>query len=142
MEEIGILTRENGHYQLAYPALGLVVRGPHAEWVLEAAAEVIAETEKLRADSQIEELTALVEFGEAEEIEIDAAKYDASQRFEIVPQCHVVLGSIDYHWISPAGRSGEEDGHLSSKLRRLFDMSRTRNDSFLRNEDPNVNTAG
>lgn len=122
--------------------LGLVIRGPHRERVLEAAAEVLAEDETLRADSRPEELSALVAFGEAEEIEVDMAKHDAKLRFAILPACHVCLGAIGHSRISAAGRPEGSEADLSEKLRRIVDMSRRRHDSVPRNEAPNLNTAG
>lgn len=116
----------NGRYEFSCPSLSLIVRAPHAEWVLEAAAEVIAQAEKLRMEGVVEELAMLQEFGDAPGVEVDAAKYDCAARFEAVPQCIVSMGDNDYRWISPVGRRGGE-----RSMTRLFDMSLTRNDSFL-----------
>lgn len=141
MDETGTLRRQDGRYEFTFPELGLIIRGAHAEWVLEAAAEIIAESEKLRGEGRIEELGTLAEFGEAEAVEVDIARYEQKARFELVPQCVVSMGSMDYHWVSAAGRPADAEG-LHQKLRRLHDMSMTRHDSFLVNEDPSVNTAG
>jgi len=125
-EAYASVTFANGRYELACPALGLIVRAPHAEWVLEAGAEIIAQTEKLRMEGLIEELSMLAEFGDASSVEVDAAKYETAARFEAVPQCIVSLGDNDFRWVSTAGRKPGERG-----LQRLFDMSLTRNDTFL-----------
>ncbi len=133
MNELGSLRKQGDTYEFHYPAHGLIVRGNFAEWVLEAAAEIIAQTEKLTTDGQIEELKALAEFGEADEMEIDSAVYDAGARFEAVPQCTVSMGPMDYRWISPVGRRNGDDAE--PVIARIHDMSRTRNDSFLKNVD-------
>ena len=139
MDSIGYLTERNGRFEFHYEALGLVICGNYAEWVLEAAAEVIAQTEKLLADGKIDELETLAEFGEATDMEVDSAKFDAKSRFEIIPQCMVTMGSLDYKWISAAGRAEDmPDGHA---MQRVHDMSLTRNDTFLANED-GVDTSG
>ena len=135
MENIGYLREHDGRVEFHYEKLGLVVRGNYAEWVLEAAAEVISQTEKLQADGQIEELATLCEFGEASELEVDTAKFDAKSRFEIVPQCLVSMGSLDYKWASAAGRDKSPENFAGQPMRRLHDMSLTRNDTFLQNED-------
>ena len=132
MDDIGFLRKSDERYEFQYPELGLVVRGNYIEWVLEAAAEIITRAEKLRTEGKIDELQTLAEFGEADEIEIDSARFDANARFEAMPQCVVSMGSMDYHWMSSDGRA-EGDAHLG--MRRIHDMSRTRNDTFLANED-------
>lgn len=129
MNEIGTLRKEGTRFVFSYPELEISIRGEFAEWVLEAAAEVIALVEKNQKDSQVEELEMLVEFEEASEIDLDVAKSDRNAQFEIVPQCVVSMGTIDFHWVSPAGRDGEEN-----PITRIVDMSLTRNDSFLKNE--------
>ncbi len=135
METIGYLKEVGGRFEFHFDKLGLVVRGNFAEWVLAAAAEIIRDTAKLDADSRIDELQALIEFGEASEIELDAAKFDIQARFEVLPQCVVTMGTMDYRWADEEARKklmNEFDGHT---LRRLHDMSMTRNDTFLKNED-------
>ncbi len=132
MSQLGYVTKDGPNFEFHYPEHGMVVRGPYIEWVLEAAAEVIAETEKLKTDGQIEELKTLVEFGEADSIEVDAAEFDANARFDIIPQCLVSMGSMAYRWVAPAGREQPPEG-LS--IKRLHDMSLRRSDSFLKNED-------
>lgn len=132
MSDLGFLRKQGETYEFHYPEHGLIVRGSYAEWVLEAAAEIIAQTEKLGADGHIEELKALAEFGEADEMEIDSAVFDAESRFEKVPQCTVSMGSMDYRWVSPVGRHSDEGEPV---IARIHDMSRTRNDTFLKNVD-------
>lgn len=132
MDDIGFLRKSDERYEFCFPELSLVVRGNYVEWVLEAAAEIISRAEKLRSDGRIDELETLAEFGEADEIEIDSAKFDSNARFEAMPQCVVSMGSMDYHWVSRDGRESAND-HLG--MRRIHDMSRTRNDTFLANED-------
>jgi hypothetical protein len=106
MEVTGQLRKQDSRYEFHFEEIGLVVRGEHPEWVLEAAAEIICDTERLRFEGRIDELTVLTECGEADEIDIDDLRYCADERFEKVPQCTVSLGSIDYHWVSKEGRNG------------------------------------
>lgn len=126
MEEIGKLSKAAGRYEFTFPELNLVVRGAYAEWVLEAAGEVISQTERLRAEGKLEELDTLKEFGEVTEIELDSARFETQSRFEAVPQCLVSLGENDYRWVAQPGRDGKEN-----PIQRVHDMSLTRNDSFL-----------
>lgn len=97
MESAGYLKACDGRVEIHFEAMGLVVRGDHVEWVLEAAAEVIGQTERLRSEVRIEELEAL---GAASEAEIETARHDARQRFEVIPQCVVSTGTLDYKWTS------------------------------------------
>lgn len=92
MEEIGHLRKYDNRFEFHYAELNLVIRGPYAEWVLEAAAEIIQNTLKLQADGEIEGLKTLLEFEEAEAIELDAASYSAAAWSETVPQCTVSMG--------------------------------------------------
>lgn len=135
MNEIGQLVESEGQYEFRDPGRNLTVRGEHPEWVLLAAAEVIANTQKLEAESLIDELSTMVEFEAASEIEVDAAKYALKERFEIVPQCLVTIGRIDYKWASQEGRQKLQDQFGSQTVTRVHDMSLTRSDSFLHNED-------
>jgi len=135
MDEIGQLMEVDGRFEFRHAGLGLVVRGDHPEWVLQAAAEVISSTAKIEAESEVEGLVALSEFEEAEAIEVDSARFALKQRFETIPQCIVSLGKVDYKWATPEGRDKlgtEFDGHL---VRRIHDMSLTFDDTFLSNED-------
>ena len=134
MKEIGQLTEADGRFEFRLEEKSLIVRGDHPEWVLQAAAEMLAQTAKLEAESTIEELSSLVEFEAASEIEVDAAKFAMKDRFQTVPQCVVTMGKLDYKWAAPEGREKrpeEFDGHTAA---RIQDMSLTRDDSFLKNE--------
>ncbi len=134
MDDIGTLRFRDDRYEFHYPEYGLTIRGPFVEWVLQAAAEVVSRTAELSAQGRIDELETLAEFGEAEPIEVESARYDANARFEQVPQCVVSMGKLDYHWVAPEGREAAGDD-LTSCLRRLHVMSKTRNDTFLKNVD-------
>ncbi|MEM0986757.1 MAG: hypothetical protein AAGJ32_10955 [Pseudomonadota bacterium] len=112
-----------GRFEIVYPEYDLIVRGPYAEWVLHAAAEIIEQTERLKTTGSIEELEILSEFEEGvEATDIDAARYEARARFSAVPQCVVSMGANDYRWIHPEGRSDENDSYVQ----RLYDQSLTR----------------
>ncbi|MEM6548600.1 MAG: hypothetical protein AAF713_12760 [Pseudomonadota bacterium] len=132
MEETGQLRKLGERYEFHFSELGLVVRGSHPEWVLEAAAEIITDVEQVQAEGHLEELKMLTEMGEANEMDLDDAKFTLTQRFETVPQCIISMGATDYHWVSKPGRSDM----IQSKppVTRLHDMSLTRNNSFLQNE--------
>lgn len=135
MKEIGQLYEADGRFEFRVEERGLIVRGDHPEWVMRAASEVLENTEKLEAESKVDELETLVEFEAATSIEVDSAKYAMKERFETIPQCIVTLGKLDYRWASKEGRemmSKEFDGNT---VRRINDMSLTYNDSFLNNED-------
>lgn len=108
MDQRGHLSRNGDRYEFHFEEIGLTVRGTHPEWVLEAAAEVISDTERARAEGRIEELETLSSLGEADELDLDDARYEATERFEQLPQCTVSLGSMDYRWHAcvdgPSGR--------------------------------------
>ncbi|MEM9249182.1 MAG: hypothetical protein AAGB05_10855 [Pseudomonadota bacterium] len=134
METIGKLVEESGRYEYRCDRTGMIVRGDHPEWVLTAAAELLTEMAKREMDSAVEEAETLVEFGECTEIELDNARWKHKARFEIIPQCMVIVGGMEYRWVSPEAtelRDSEFDGQ---PMKRLHDMSLTRSDSFLRNE--------
>lgn len=135
MKEIGHLREADGQFEFRDPSRNLIVRGEHPEWVLHAAAEVIGNTAKLEAESVVEELTAMMEFDAAEPIELDAAKYAMKERFDLIPQCIVSLGKLDYKWAAAEGRAKKPDEFGDKHLKRVHDMSLTRTDSFLTNED-------
>lgn len=135
MDTLGVLKMEGGRYEFRHSELGLVVRGDYAEWVLSAAAELIDVMARRDAEGRIEELQTLCEFGEADEIEIDSAKYDMRARFEVMPQCLVTMGAVDYRWIAPEGRDKSGEDFAGNPMKRISDMSLTRNDTFLENED-------
>ncbi len=135
MDGIGCLREKDGRFEFHFGELGLVVRGRYAEWVLSAAAEIIAKVARMDSESKLDELQSLVEFGEADIIDLDAARFDQKSRFEVLPQCVVSMGAMDYRWADKEAREqlvGEFDGHA---LKRLVDMSLTRNDSFLQNDE-------
>lgn len=135
MTEIGHLREADGQYEFRDPSRNLIVRGGHPEWVLLAAAEVIGNTARLEAESVVEELTAMMEFDAAEAVELDSAKYAMKERFELIPQCIVSLGQMDYKWAAPEGRAKKTEEFGGHHLRRVHDMSLTKSDSFLKNED-------
>ncbi|MEM8537585.1 MAG: hypothetical protein AAGF56_06965 [Pseudomonadota bacterium] len=135
MSELGQLREADGQFEFRDPGRNLIVRGEHPEWVLMAAAEVIGNTARLESESLIEEMTAMVEFDAVEEIELDSAKYAMKDRFELVPQCIVSLGSLDYRWAAEEGRLKKPEEFGGQTLKRVHDMSLTKNDSFLDNED-------
>lgn len=134
MNGIGQLSESDGQYEFRDPTRNLIVRGEHPEWVLQAAAEVIGNTARLEAESVVEELTAMLEFEAAEQIEVDSAKYAMKERFELVPQCIVSLGKMDYKWAAQEGRVKKPEEFGNQPLKRVHDMSLTRSDSFLENE--------
>lgn len=135
MNEIGQLLEADGQYEYRDPSRNLIVRGEHPEWVLMAASEMIGNTSRLEAESLIDELSSLLEFEAAEQVEVDAAKYALKERFEIIPQCIVTMGKIDYRWAAPEGRARKKDEFGKQAVKRVHDMSLTRTDSFLSNED-------
>ncbi len=135
MKRIGELIEADGRYEFRIEEKGLIVRGDYPEWVIRAAGEVLESTEKMEAESRVDELVSLVEFEAAQPIEVDSARYTLKQRFEIIPQCIVTLGKMDFRWAAKEGReklAREFDGHT---VKRINDMSLTLNDSFLANEE-------
>lgn len=129
---MGQLRKVAGRFEFSYPDCDLVVRGPYVEWVLEAAAEIIARTERLRAEGSTEELKMLAELGEPNsDMELDAHKYEAKSRFEAVPQCIISMGSNDYRWVQREGRDAPDHVYVE----RIVDMSLTRGKNWLSNED-------
>jgi hypothetical protein len=138
MKQIGQLIETDGRFEFRIDDKGLIVRGDHPEWVMQAASEVLTQTERLEAESKVDELASLVEFEVAEEIEVESAKFALKQRFATIPQCIVTMGKLDYKWAAPEGRDvmkNEYDGH---PYRRIHDMSLTFDDSFLKNETPDA----
>ncbi|MEM6413388.1 MAG: hypothetical protein AAF720_01885 [Pseudomonadota bacterium] len=123
-KELAQLRMVANRFELTYPEYDLVIRGPYAEWVLEAAAEVVGRTEMLQTSGSIEELELLSEFDESlDTTEIDSLKYEAKTRFKAVPQCIVSMGENDYRWIHESGRTSNEH---SGYGQRLYDHSLTR----------------
>jgi hypothetical protein len=140
MKELGQLFEADGRFEFRYADLNLIVRGDHPEWVLQAASEVLSKTARLEKESMIDELTSLVEFEAATETEVDAARYALRERFEIIPQCIVSMGRMDYRWAAHEGRARLDPAFGDQPIKRIHDMSLTMNDSFLENE-PGVNMA-
>ncbi|MEL6264289.1 MAG: hypothetical protein AAFR52_01365 [Pseudomonadota bacterium] len=104
MTQSGLLTKQGERYEFTFDELRLLVRGEYPEWVLAAAAEIIADTEKLRIDAEIDQVTMLASMDEADEMDADDLRFLAENRFEAVPHCTVSLGDIDYRWVASAGR--------------------------------------
>jgi len=98
-----------------------------------AAAEVISNTARLEAEGLVDELSAMLEFDAAEPVEVDAARYSLQERFEIIPQCIVSLGTLDYRWAASEGRAKKPAEFGNHALKRVHDMSLTRSESFLSN---------
>jgi hypothetical protein len=134
MTEIGRLCEADGQYEFRDPSRNLIVRGGHPEWVLLAAAEVIGNTARHEAESLVDELSAMLEFDAAQPIEIDSAKFSLKERFDLVPQCIVSLGTMDYKWAAAEGREQKPQEFGKHPLRRVHDMALMRNGSFLTNE--------
>lgn len=134
MKELGQLYETDGRFEFRYGELNLIVRGDHPEWVLQAASEVLGKTARLEKESMIDELTTLVEFEAATETEVDAAKYALKERFEILPQCIVSMGRLDYRWAAQEARERLSPEFGSQPIKRIHDMSLTKTDSFLANE--------
>lgn len=135
MKQVGQLIEADGRYEFRLDDKGLIVRGDHPEWVIQAASEVLAKTELLEAESRVEELSSLLEFEAATEIEVESAKYALKERFETVPQCIVTLGKMDYRWAAPEGRHQLDDEFGGHPYKRIHDMSLTYHDTFLKNVD-------
>ena len=57
------------------------------------------------------------------------------ERFDLIPQCIVTVGKMDYKWAAPEGRAKKQDEFGDQPLKRVHDMSLTRSDSFLTNDD-------
>ncbi|MGL4488377.1 MAG: hypothetical protein ACRCU5_02910 [Rhizobiaceae bacterium] len=120
---LATLRKIGSRFELAYPDYDLVIRGPYIEWVLEAAAEIIARTERLRADGAVEEMQMLAEFnGETDDMDIEAEKFERQARFDTIPQCLVSMGTNDYRWVQVEGRTGPDHAYVE----RLYDHSLTR----------------
>ena len=134
MTEIGRLCEADGQYEFRDPSRNLIVRGGHPEWVLLAAAEVIGNTARLEAESLVDELSAMLEFDAAQPIEIDSAKFTYKERFDLVPQCIVSLGTMDYKWAAVEGRAQKPQEFGKHPLRRVHDMALMKSGSFLTNE--------
>lgn len=127
-EPLAQLFKRDARFELVYPEYGLTLRAPYAEWLFEAAAEILGRIEKLRIEGTIEELEMIKEFEDADAIEsqIDSVKYENGNRFDVVPQCLVTMGDIDYRWVSAISR----DPKIGNFGQRLHDMSLTRSDNY------------
>lgn len=134
MKELGQLFEADGRYEFRYDDLNLIIRGDHPEWVLQAASEVLGKTARLEKESMIDELTSLVEFEAATETEVDAARYALKERFEIIPQCIVSMGRMDYRWAAEEARKRLDPAFGDQPIKRIHDMSLTMGESFLSNE--------
>lgn len=135
MKQIGQILEADGRFEFRFEEKGLIVRGDHPEWVIQAAAEILTRTEFLEAEGKVEELKTLMEFEAATEIEVQSAEFALKERFKTIPQCIVSMGRLDYKWAAPEGRkvmAEEYDGH---PVRRIHDMSLRFDDSFLTNEE-------
>ena len=123
-ENVAYLSKIDHRFELTYPEYGLALRGPYAEWLFEAAAEIIQRIEKVKSEGAIQEMEMLAEFGGAEDasIQIDTLKYEAGTRFETVPQCLVALGEMDYRWVAKEARAPGDNGIGE----RIHDMLLTR----------------
>ncbi|MGL4239973.1 MAG: hypothetical protein ACRCTI_02550 [Beijerinckiaceae bacterium] len=131
-DAIAHLVKDGRRYELNFPEYALTIRGPYIEWVLEAAADIIASFERTKAESAVEELRMLQEFGDgsSRQVDIDTALYEQDVRFETVPQCVISMNEMDYRWVAKEGRKGDE----ISPMQRLHDISLTRNGTFLHNQ--------
>lgn len=135
MKQIGQLIEADGRYEFRIDAKGLIIRGDHPEWVMAAASEVMETTERLEAESKVDELESLVEFEAATPIEVDSAKYALKERFGTIPQCIVTMGRLDYRWAAKEGRDRLKDEFDGHAVKRINDMSLTFGDDFLQNEE-------
>lgn len=135
MKQIGQILEADGRFEFRFEEKGLIVRGDHPEWVIQAAAEILTRTEFLEAESKVDELTSLVEFEAATEIEVESAKFSLKERFSTIPQCIVTMGRLDYKWAAPEGRKVMESEYDGHPFRRIHDMSLRFDDGFLTNEE-------
>jgi hypothetical protein len=88
----------DGQFEFRDASRGLIIRGTHPEWVLQAAAEVIGSFSRLAAESLVDELTALQSLGAATAADLAAAKAERRRRFDVKPRCSVTLGTAEYFW--------------------------------------------
>lgn len=134
---VGNIRFADGRFEFHCPEYDLVIRGRYLEWVLEAASEVIARTEQIKAESKIEEMKLLAEFdGETTLASIDAATFDARQRFRALPQCVVSMGHDDYRWVHVDGRDDKSAHPCTS---RIVDQSATRERGDWLRDEPRLN---
>ena len=123
-EQLAYLSRSDQRLELVYPEYGLRLRAPYAEWLFEAAAEIIRRIERTKSVGAIDEREMLAEFGEEEmsQVDVDVLKYESGARFDTVPQCMVTLGDSDYRWVSRDARQSDRN----SIGERLHDTLLTR----------------
>jgi len=122
------LHKHGAHFELVYPEYRLTLRAPYAEWIFEAAAEILSCIEKLRIEGEIDELEMIKQFVDQDTINIalDSIKYENGNRFDVVPQCVLTMADTDYRWVSPLAR----DPKASHFGQRLHDMSLTRSGDY------------
>lgn len=101
-DHIAYLVRTDKRLELVYPEYGLRLRAAYAEWLFEAAAEIIRRIERTKSQGAIDEMEMMAEFGEDEggSVNVDVLKYESGSRFDTVPQCLVTLGDNDYRWVA------------------------------------------
>ncbi len=138
-DAIAHLFKDGRRYEMTFPEYALTIRGPYIEWVLEAAADIIQNFERTKSESTVDELKMLQEFGDesVSELDVDTAACEQGARFEAIPQCVVTMNEMDYRWVSKVGRKDDD----AAPIKRLHDMSLTRNNSFLRDEAPAASPA-
>ncbi len=127
-ESVAQLRKHGAHFELVYPEYRLTLRAPYAEWIFEAAAEILSCIEKLRIEGEIDELEMIRQFADADavNIAIDSIKYENGNRFDVFPQCVFTMADTDYRWVSPLAR----DPRASHFGQRLHDMSLTRSGQY------------
>jgi len=105
-DNVAYISKVDAKLELVYPEYGLRLRAPYAEWLFEAAAEIIRRIESTKTQGALDELEMLAEFGEGEDssIQVDSLKFESGTRFETVPQCLVTLGETDYRWVGKDAR--------------------------------------
>ena len=106
-DHLAYLVRSDQRLELVYPEYGLRLRAPYAEWLFEAASEIIRRIERTKTQGAIDEQEMLAEFGDDEggTISVDVLKYESGSRFDTVPQCLVTLGDNDYRWVAKEVRN-------------------------------------
>lgn len=123
-EHVAYLVKHETRFELVYPAYNLALRGPYAEWLFQAAAEVIRRIDSIKAEGALDELEMLAGFGDMEDapVQMDSLRYESGTRFETVPQCLVTVGDTDYRWVAPEARNPGVNGFGE----RIHDMLLTR----------------
>jgi len=116
MLEMGRIGQVDGQYEFRDPSRGLVVRGPHPEWVLQAAAEVIGNLVRLESDGLLAELTAMRDLGAVDHAEMTATHREHRERFAISPRCNVALGPARYFWSCPDAPGLKPDAVAATPL--------------------------